>query len=133
MMIPGVIAFHLYGPGFSSIDEAYPKLVSDLLPGYLAGIFLAVLLGAVFSSFNSLLNSGATLFALDIYAPLRKSTTDTELVKVAKIASVVIALFSFAIAPLLYFAKDFMAGSSSIYRFLQYTNGSHRYNGLFVL
>lgn len=106
MMIPGVIAFHLYGPGFSSIDEAYPKLVSDLLPGYLAGIFLAVLLGAVFSSFNSLLNSGATLFALDIYAPLRKSTTDTELVKVAKIASVVIALFSFAIAPLLYFAKD---------------------------
>jgi len=31
---------------------------------------------------------------------------NTELVKVAKIASVVIALFSFAIAPLLYFAKD---------------------------
>ncbi len=106
MMIPGVIAFHLYGPGFDSIDEAYPRLVSDLLPAYLGGLFLAVLLGAVFSSFNSLLNSAATLFTLDIYAPSRKSVSDAHLVRVAKIASVVIALFSFAVAPMLYFAEE---------------------------
>jgi SSS family solute:Na+ symporter len=106
MMIPGVIAFHLYGPGFGSIDEAYPRLVSDLLPAYLGGLFLAVLLGAVFSSFNSLLNSAATLFTLDIYAPSRKSVSDAHLVRVAKIASVVIALFSFLVAPMLYFAEE---------------------------
>ncbi|VVT10969.1 solute:sodium symporter family transporter [Erythrobacter sp. EC-HK427] len=107
MMIPGVIAFHLYGPGFASIDEAYPRLVADLLPAYLGGIFLAVLLGAVFSSFNSLLNSAATLFTLDIYAPaLRNPPSDAHLVRVAKIASVVIALFSFAVAPMLYFAEE---------------------------
>jgi len=106
MMIPGVIAFHLYGPGFGSIDEAYPRLVSDLLPAYLGGIFLAVLLGAVFSSFNSLLNSAATLFTLDIYAPSRKQASDAYLVRVAKIASVIIALFSFTVAPLLYFAEE---------------------------
>lgn len=106
MMVPGVIAFHLYGAGFASIDEAYPRLVSDLLPAYLAGVFLAVLLGAVFSSFNSLLNSAATLFTLDIYAPSRKAPSDAHLVKVAKIASVVIALFSFAAAPMLYFAEE---------------------------
>ncbi|KWV92109.1 solute:sodium symporter family transporter [Erythrobacter sp. YT30] len=106
MMIPGVIAFHLYGAGFASIDEAYPQLVSDLLPAYLGGVFLAVLLGAVFSSFNSLLNSAATLFTLDIYAPSRKSPSDTHLVNVAKAASVVIALFSFIVAPLLYFAEE---------------------------
>lgn len=107
MMIPGVIAFHLYGAGFASIDEAYPRLVSDLLPTYLAGVFLAVLLGAVFSSFNSLLNSAATLFTLDIYAPARaKPPSDAHLVGVAKIASVVIALFSFAAAPMLYFAEE---------------------------
>ena len=79
MMVPGVIAFHLYGSGFASIDEAYPRLVSDLLPTYLAGAFLAVLLGAVFSSFNSLLNSAATLFTLDIYAPTRKAPSDAHL------------------------------------------------------
>ncbi|MBX7527711.1 solute:sodium symporter family transporter [Qipengyuania vesicularis] len=107
MMIPGIIAFHLYGPGFGTIDEAYPRLVEDVLPPYLAGLFLAVLLGAVFSSFNSLLNSAATLFTLDIYAPLRRAEpSDAHLVRVAKIASVVIALFSFAVAPLLYFAEE---------------------------
>lgn len=107
MMIPGVIAFHLYGPGLGSIDEAYPRLISDVLPFWMSGFFLAVLLGAVFSSFNSLLNSAATLFALDIYAPARgREASDAELVRVAKIASVVIALLSFAVAPLLWFSPE---------------------------
>ena len=106
MMIPGVIAFHLYGPGLGSIDEAYPRLVDDVLPTAFAGFFLAVLLGAVFSSFNSLLNSAATLFTLDIWGPLqKKEPSDGELIRVAKIASVVIALFSFAAAPMLSFAE----------------------------
>jgi len=51
MMIPGVIAFHLYGPGLSSIDLAFPQLIRDLFPTWLMGFFLAVLLGAVFSSY----------------------------------------------------------------------------------
>nr|WP_298930678.1 solute:sodium symporter family transporter [uncultured Erythrobacter sp.] len=107
MMIPGVIAFHLYGPGLGTIDEAYPRLIRDVLPVYLSGFFLAVLLGAVFSSFNSLLNSAATLFSLDVYAPARgDKATDAELVRVAKIASLVIALFSFAVAPMLAFAPE---------------------------
>ncbi len=107
MMIPGVIAFHLYGPGMGSIDEAYPRLIKDVLPSALTGLFLAVLLGAVFSSFNSLLNSAATLFTLDVYAPLRKApASDAHLVRVAKIASVVIALFSFGVAPMLYYAEE---------------------------
>ena len=107
MMIPGIIAFHLYGDGLSSIDQAYPRLISDYLPAYLGGFFLAVLLGAVFSSFNSLLNSAATLFCLDVYGPMKKTPPDdAEMVRVAKFASIVIALFSFTVAPLLQYAPD---------------------------
>ena len=112
MMLPGVIAYHLYGPELSSIDLAYPALIRDVLPVYASGFFLAVLLGAVFSSFNSLLNSAATLFCLDVYLPFKErlnrgeKVTDAELVRVAKWASVVIALFSFVVAPLLQFAPD---------------------------
>jgi len=107
MMIPGVIAYHLYGAGLSSIDLAYPQLIRDVLPVYLSGFFLAVLLGAVFSSFNSLLNSAATLFCLDVYVPMRKrQVNDREMLRVAKIASIVIALFSFVVAPLLQYAPD---------------------------
>lgn len=108
MMFPGIIAFHLYaGASLESFDLAYPKLVRDVLPVYMSGFFLAVLLGTVFSSFNSLLNSAATLFCLDIYMPFKKDkVSDKELIKVAKIASVVIALFSFIVAPLLMFAPE---------------------------
>ena len=77
MMIPGIIAFHLYGEGLGSIDQAYPRLIRDVLPAYLSGFFLAVLLGAVFSSFNSLLNSAATLFTLDVYQPMKKGPKDS--------------------------------------------------------
>jgi len=107
MMIPGVIAYHLYGPGLASIDLAYPQLIRDVLPVWASGFFLAVLLGAVFSSFNSLINSAATLFCLDVYQPLLKQPLDDRhMVRVAKIASVVIALFSFFIAPLLQYAPE---------------------------
>lgn len=108
MMVPGVIAFHLYQTTqLETIDMAYPRLVKDVLPLSLSGFFLAVLLGTVFSSFNSLLNSAATLFCLDVYAPFKNdNVSDEKLIKVAKIASVVIALFSFIVAPLLMFAPD---------------------------
>jgi SSS family solute:Na+ symporter len=116
MMLPGVIAYHLYGGvgeagGLASIDLAYPRLIRDVLPVEATGFFLAVLLGAVFSSFNSLLNSAATLFCLDVYLPYKESrgiavVDDALLLKVAKRASIVIALFSFIVAPLLQFAAD---------------------------
>lgn len=107
MMVPGVIAYHLYGEGLATIDLAYPTLIRDVLPVWATGFFLAVLLGAVFSSFNSLLNSAATLFCLDVWAPLsRKPIGDAQMVRIARRASVVIALFSFSIAPLLQYAPE---------------------------
>lgn len=107
MMIPGTIAFHLYGPGLATIDLAYPTLVKDLLPTFMAGFFLAVLLGAVFSSFNSLLNSAATMFVLDVYEPLRPGRlSEAQVIRVAKIASVVIAVLSIVVSPLLQYAPE---------------------------
>ena len=107
MMLPGVIAFHLYGPELASIDLAYPQPVRYFLPSYACGFFFAVRPGAVFSSFNSLLNSAATLFCLDVWEPLQgKVLTDPQRIKVAKRASVVIALFSFLAAPMLQFATE---------------------------
>ena len=107
MMIPGVIAFHLYGGDLASMDRAYPRLVADVLPAALGGFFLAVLLGAVFSSFNSLLNSAATLVCVDIAGPLlKKAPDDARMIRMARLAGIVIALISFAIAPLLQFAPE---------------------------
>lgn len=108
MMLPGVIAYHLYqDENLQTIDLAYPHLVKEVLPQYLSGFFLAVLLGAVFSSFNSLLNSAATLFCLDVYKPFKKDKVDdAKLIRVAKITSLLIAVLSFITAPLLMLAPE---------------------------
>ncbi len=107
MMVPGVIAFHLYGDTLESMDRAYPRLVADVLPAALGGFFLAVLLGAVFSSYNSLLNSAATLVCVDLVGPLLKTPLDDQrMIRMARTASIAIAIVSFVIAPLLQFASE---------------------------
>lgn len=52
-------------------DEAFSKLVVLVVPvGYgLIGVILAGLLGAIFSSIDSMLHSAATLFTIDFYKP----------------------------------------------------------------
>lgn len=107
MLIPGISAYHLYGNTLTSGDLSYPRLITELLPVSLMGFFLAVLLGAVFSSFNSLLNSIATLFVLDIYQPVfAKEASDEHLIRVSKWFGTIVALISFVIAPFLMYAPD---------------------------
>lgn len=107
MMIPGIISYHLYGPGLETMDLAYPTLISDLFPTFLNGFFLAVLLGAVFSSFNSLLNSASTMFVYDIYNVLiNKKATDKQMIRVSQWFGTGLALITFFVAPLLLNAPD---------------------------
>lgn len=102
MMIPGVIAFHLYGSSLKNMDLAYPTLVKDVFPTFLDGFFLAVLLGAVFSSFNALLNSASTLFVYDIYKVLiNNKATDRQMIRVSQWFGVILALATFFISPML--------------------------------
>lgn len=100
--VPGLISFHIFGDGLKNIDLAYPTLVSKVLPKPLLGFFTACLFGAILSTFNSFINSAATLLCYDIYRPVfKKDISDEDLIKVAKIAGTVIAIVSMIIAPLL--------------------------------
>lgn len=102
MMIPGVIAYHLYRSRLKNMDLAYPMLVKDVFPTFLDGFFLAVLLGAVFSSFNALLNSASTLFVYDIYKILiNKKATDRQMIRASQWFGVILALTTFFISPML--------------------------------
>lgn len=107
MMIPGVISFHLYGKNLKTMDLAYPALINDILPTFLNGFFLAVLLGAVFSSFNSLLNSAATMFTYDIYKVIfNKQASDQQMISTSQWFGVILSLVTFFISPLLIYAPD---------------------------
>ncbi|MDU0355216.1 SLC5 family protein [Paraglaciecola aquimarina] len=64
--IPGIVAFELYG---DIGDAAYGRIVGDLLPSWLSGIFAAAMAAAVLSTFNSNLNSATALYVCDIHEP----------------------------------------------------------------
>ncbi|MCA9035693.1 MAG: solute:sodium symporter family transporter, partial [Planctomycetaceae bacterium] len=67
LVLPGIIAFHLYSAEGIQGDHAYGHLVQAVLPSSLRGFFAAAVVGAILSSFNSALNSTATLFSLGVY------------------------------------------------------------------
>ena len=81
--------------------------IKDVLPPYLMGFFLAVLLGTVFSSFNSLLQSTATLVTYDLIVPnTSKTLADETLIKIGRYVCIGITLIGLVTAPLLQGAPD---------------------------
>ncbi|MCH2615248.1 MAG: hypothetical protein MKZ70_11270, partial [Opitutales bacterium] len=106
--MPGVIALHLYGPGpFENPDWVYPALISDIMPTFMVGFFAAVIFGTVLSTFNSVLNSSVTFFALDIYKPLFvKDLDDDTIIERSKKIGVAMAVITMIIAPfIMYFPE----------------------------
>ena len=118
LLIPGIIAFHLYGTEGIKADEAYPLLINRLMPDYLVGIFGAVLFGAVVSTFNSIINTCSTIFALNIYKPFSKSNSDMKCISVGKKFGAVIAVMAACLAPLIQYAD------AGMYMFVQKFNAS---------
>ena len=117
LVIPGIVAFHLYSSEGIPQDQAYGRLVRDVLPAPLAGFFAAAVVGAVLSSFNSVLNSTATLFSLGIYQRwARPSPSEREVIRAGKVFGWIIAVVAIVAAPSL-------VGKESIFGYLQKMNG----------
>ena len=117
VVLPGIIAFHLFQGNLESADSAYPMLVKKVLPTAWVGFFAAVLFGAILSSFNSVLNSSVTLFGIDVYKQhINKEADEKTIVKYGKIFGVVLAIAAMFIAPLI-------ANAGSLFDYLQEING----------
>jgi len=117
LVLPGIIAFHLYAKQGLKPDDAYGTLVSRVLPSWLTGFFAAVITGAILSSFNSVLNSTVTLFCLGFHraGPGDAAAEDARVIRRGKIVGTVAAVFAMIAAPLL-------AGQDSIFGYLQRMN-----------
>ncbi|APZ45944.1 solute:sodium symporter family transporter [Polaribacter reichenbachii] len=120
VVLPGIIAFYIFNGDIANADEAYPMVVKAVLPVAFIGFFAAVLFGAILSSFNSALNSSVTLFGLDFYKEyFNHNASEKQIVRAGKTFGIVLALFSMAIAPLLYGVEG------GIFTYLQELNGTH--------
>lgn len=117
VVLPGLIAYHIFQGNLESADSAYPMLVKKVLPSAWVGFFAAVLFGAILSSFNSVLNSSVTLFGIDVYKQhINKEADEKTVVKYGKLFGVALAIASMFIAPLI-------ANAGSLYAYLQEING----------
>lgn len=116
LVLPGLIAYHLYLGQDVGNDEAYGKLVADVLPSHLTGFFAAVMVGAILSSFNAALNSTSALFSIGLYKHMiHPEASDKQTVKTAKLFVTAIAIVAMLGAPLL-------AQTPSIFSYLQTMN-----------
>ena len=107
LALPGVIAyaiFNIEGTQVSMMDDAYPALITRVVPQPVMGFFAAVMFGAILSSFNSVLNSVNTMFTMDIYKEfINKNASESKLVSVGKNIGIVFAIFSVIVGPMVYF------------------------------
>lgn len=119
IVLPGVIGFYYFGDSLmENQDLVYPALVKKVLPIGFTGIFAAVMMGAVLSTFNSVLNSASTIFSIDIYKRMiHPSVSDKGLVKAGKISATLFAIVAILVAPMVSNASE------GLFQLLQQLNG----------
>jgi SSS family solute:Na+ symporter len=128
-LIPGMIGWALWKNGAISLpleagkikgDSVFPAMVATLLPAGVRGLVVAGLLSALMSSLASLFNSCATLFTVDIYGRLRPGKSEAELVRVGRLATLVVVGFGLIWIPVM---KIVAANSRGLYDYLQNFQG----------
>lgn len=104
-------------------DQVYPAMIRYVITaGWAQGLFAAVLVGSILSSFNSGLNSASTLFCLEFYEENVRHRFDdpyelaAHVVKIGQRFGLILAAVSMIIAP-------FLADLDSIFEYLQKVNG----------
>ena len=103
-LIPGMIAYSLNAKGMINLpdsDSAFAVLVKELLPLGFKGLVVGGILAALMSSLASLFNSSATLFTVDFYQKYKPHAPEKELVKVGRIATVVVVVLGILWIPVM--------------------------------
>ena len=129
LCLPGIIALHMTDLTIDKQDQVYGAVVRHILPDWSLGLFAAVLMGSILSSFNSALNSASTLFSLQFYhGYINRNATGEQIVKIGKYFGIGLAIASICISPLL-------AQMESIFEYLQKVNGLYSVPiiGIFLL
>ncbi|NIP95633.1 MAG: solute:sodium symporter family transporter, partial [Akkermansiaceae bacterium] len=128
LIFPGIIALHIFTVNppegvdaramMETDGKVYGTLVRTVLPGWLTGFFAAVVMGSILSTFNSVLNSSATLFSLGVYKKILKpEATQHQLVRSGRVCSAVVAVFAVVSAPLVFMNVE------GIFGYFQKLNG----------
>src|SRR6188768_29941 len=129
-IIPGMICFALAKSGLNPdihkelfdangqlirerAHAAFPLLVTHVLPVGVRGIVVAGLLAALMSALAGVFNASSSLFTMDFYSKLRPKATQAQLVRVGRVATVVMVIIGLLWIPVIQGAKglyDYLQG-----------------------
>jgi SSS family solute:Na+ symporter len=113
IIFPGIMAAELYADQITLADQAYPIMIRELLPAGLTGIMFAALFGAVMSSLDSMLNSAATIFTIDLYKAYRAPDAEPRrLVAIGRRTTAILVVVGCLWAPL-------VARAGSVFNYIQ--------------
>ncbi|MFN8007562.1 MAG: sodium:solute symporter [Terriglobia bacterium] len=131
-IIPGLVCFALarsnkipeltsmIGPDGQAIPSvaqgAFPMMVQYLLPPGLRGIVVAGLLSALMGSLAGVFNACSTLFTVDLYEKWRPNSSQHQIVRTGRIATVVMVLIALAWIPVI-------KNAHGLYNYLQAIQG----------
>jgi SSS family solute:Na+ symporter len=120
VVIPGVVAYKLFG---DIGDAAYGRLVGEVLPGWLAGAFAAMVAAAVITTFSAVLNSTVALYSVDFHDQFVGKVKDHW--KLGTGVSTVVTIAAVALVPVYQNPQMIvdLPGEQSIINLLQQLNG----------
>jgi len=99
IVMPGIMAYQLYGSQLAKPDQAYPTLIRELIPNGVRGFIFAAIAGAVISTLASVLNSAATIFTMDIYKRhLNRAASEKNLVWIGRVLTLLFVVIGCFVA-----------------------------------
>lgn len=116
--IPGleIVYDQATGQATSHAQGAFPLMIQYLLPVGIRGIVVAGLLSALMGSLAGVFNACSTLFTVDIYEKLKPKSTQAELVRMGRLATVAMVIIAFLWIPV-------VQGAHGLYNYLQSVQG----------
>ena len=85
MVVPGIIAYVLFGDRITDANDALPTLIREILPAGIKGLLAAALIAALMSTIAAGLNSTGTLVSMDIVKRFRPAISDKSLLLIGRI------------------------------------------------
>jgi len=107
IIVPGIALAGIMGDaGLEDPDQTFPYLVTHYLPTGLRGLILCALFASLMSTADSMYNSLATLWSIDIYKPyIKPDATDSEMVRAGRRTILVVLVTSICMGWLLLHMK----------------------------
>ncbi|MDP2931938.1 MAG: sodium:solute symporter family protein [Chloroflexota bacterium] len=124
LIVPFALAITLFGMGAAvlfpkiSAEQAFPMIITGVLPPVLGGLVMAALVAAVMSSADTCLLSASTILSVDIIGRLKPSLSQEKIVRISRWAVLVLGIASLALA---LFLKGVI--SALLFAYTIYTSG----------